>query len=142
MIMDECSAELTKYAANAMFATKISFMNELANIAERVDADIELVRHGIGTDPRIGYHFICPGAGYGGSCLPKDVQALGRIARPHDYQARPLEAENWSMLRRRSDCLGCCRSILTASLPARTSACRGYRSNPIPTTCAMSPVDI
>jgi UDPglucose 6-dehydrogenase len=90
--MDMRSAELTKYAANAMLATKISFMNEMANIAERVGADIEMVRHGIGSDPRIGYAFIYPGAGYGGSCFPKDVQALERIARQHDYEARILSA--------------------------------------------------
>ncbi len=92
VIMDMRSAELTKYAANAMLATKISFMNEMANIAERVGADIEMVRHGIGSDPRIGYAFIYPGAGYGGSCFPKDVQALERIARQHNYEARILAA--------------------------------------------------
>jgi UDPglucose 6-dehydrogenase len=92
VLMDARSAELTKYAANAMLATKISFMNEMANIAERVGADIELVRHGIGSDPRIGYSFIYPGAGYGGSCFPKDVQALERIARSHGYEARVLDA--------------------------------------------------
>ncbi|HET7267095.1 MAG TPA: UDP-glucose/GDP-mannose dehydrogenase family protein [Oleiagrimonas sp.] len=92
VVMDERSAELTKYAANAMLATKISFMNEVANIAECVGADIELVRQGIGIDPRIGYHFIYPGAGYGGSCFPKDVQALERTARAHDYEARLLQA--------------------------------------------------
>ena len=90
--MDVRSAELTKYAANAMLATKISFMNEMANIAERVGADIEMVRHGIGSDPRIGYSFIYPGAGYGGSCFPKDVQALERTARQHGYKAQILEA--------------------------------------------------
>ena len=90
--MDVRSAELTKYAANAMLATKISFMNEIANIAERVGADIEHVRHGIGSDPRIGWHFIYPGAGYGGSCFPKDVQALARTAHQHDYDARLLNA--------------------------------------------------
>ncbi|TLY49168.1 MAG: UDP-glucose/GDP-mannose dehydrogenase family protein [Gammaproteobacteria bacterium] len=90
VLMDVRSAELTKYAANAMLATKISFMNEMANIAERVGADIELVRHGIGSDPRIGYSFIYPGAGYGGSCFPKDVRALEHIARSHGYQARLL----------------------------------------------------
>ncbi len=92
IVMDIASAELTKYAANAMLATKISFMNELSNLAERLDADIELVRQGIGSDPRIGYHFIYPGCGYGGSCFPKDVQALHRTARQHGYNARILDA--------------------------------------------------
>jgi UDPglucose 6-dehydrogenase len=92
VVMDVRSAELTKYAANAMLATKISFMNEIANIAERVGADVELVRQGIGSDPRIGYHFIYPGAGYGGSCFPKDVQALERTARSVGYEARLLGA--------------------------------------------------
>jgi UDPglucose 6-dehydrogenase len=92
VVMDVRSAELTKYAANAMLATKISFMNEIANIAERVGADVELVRQGIGADPRIGYHFIYPGAGYGGSCFPKDVQALERTARSVGYDARLLGA--------------------------------------------------
>lgn len=90
--MDIRSAELTKYAANSMLATKISFMNEVANLAERLGADIEQVRRGIGSDPRIGYHFIYPGCGYGGSCFPKDVQALARTARSCDYDALLLNA--------------------------------------------------
>ncbi len=90
--MDIRSAELTKYAANAMLATKITFMNELANIAERVGADIEQVRIGIGSDRRIGYHFIYPGAGYGGSCFPKDVKAREHTAGQYGYQARLLQA--------------------------------------------------
>jgi UDPglucose 6-dehydrogenase len=90
--MDVRSAELTKYAANAMLATKISFMNEIANLAERLGADIEKVRVGIGADPRIGYHFIYPGCGYGGSCFPKDVKALEYTARSIDYDATLLQA--------------------------------------------------
>jgi UDPglucose 6-dehydrogenase len=90
--MDARSAELTKYAANAMLATKISFMNELANIADRVGADIENVRVGIGSDSRIGYDFIYAGCGYGGSCFPKDVQALGHAAAAIDYDAPLLRA--------------------------------------------------
>jgi UDPglucose 6-dehydrogenase len=92
VVMDVRSSELTKYAANAMLATKISFMNELANIAERVGADIEKVRIGIGSDPRIGYSFIYPGSGYGGSCFPKDVKALVRSAREVGYDAQVLNA--------------------------------------------------
>lgn len=92
MFMDIRAAELTKYAANAMLATKISFMNELSQIAERLNVDIEQVREGIGSDPRIGYHFIYPGCGYGGSCFPKDVQALSRIAWQSGYTAELLNA--------------------------------------------------
>jgi UDPglucose 6-dehydrogenase len=95
--MDVRSAEFTKYAANAMLATRISFMNELANLADRVGVDIEAVRHGIGSDPRIGHSFLYAGAGYGGSCFPKDVQALERTARQYDQDLlilRAVEAVN------------------------------------------------
>ena len=85
IFMSRRSSELTKYAANSLLATKISFMNELSNIADRLNADIEDVRVGIGSDPRIGYHFIYPGCGYGGSCFPKDVKALIATAREVDY---------------------------------------------------------
>jgi len=92
IFMDLRSAELTKYAANAMLATRISFMNELANLAETMGADIELVRKGIGSDPRIGYHFLYPGTGYGGSCFPKDVKALISTGKEHGHTLRVLEA--------------------------------------------------
>ncbi len=90
--MDIKSAEMTKYAANAMLATKISFMNEIANICERVGADVNMVRHGIGSDSRIGYSFIYPGCGYGGSCFPKDVQALAKTSKDVGYEPKLLDA--------------------------------------------------
>jgi UDPglucose 6-dehydrogenase len=92
VVMDLRSAELTKYAANAMLATRISFMNELALLADRMGADIEMVRQGIGSDPRIGYHFLYAGCGYGGSCFPKDVKALIRTARDEGQTLRVLQA--------------------------------------------------
>ena len=92
LVMDVRSAELTKYAANAMLATRISFMNELANLSETLGTDIEQVRKGIGSDPRIGYHFLYPGAGYGGSCFPKDVQALMRTGQSAGHTLRILQA--------------------------------------------------
>jgi UDPglucose 6-dehydrogenase len=92
MVMDIKSAELTKYAANAMLATRISFMNELANLAEKVGADIEHVRKGIGSDQRIGYHFLYAGCGYGGSCFPKDIRALQRTGEEYGLPLKILQA--------------------------------------------------
>ena len=91
-VMDIPSAEMTKYAANAMLATKISFMNDIANLCEIVGADVNLVRKGIGADPRIGTKFIYPGAGYGGSCFPKDVKALIKTGDDYHYQLKILKA--------------------------------------------------
>jgi UDPglucose 6-dehydrogenase len=92
LFMGVRDAEMAKYAGNAMLATKISFMNEIANLCERMGVDVENVRQGIGSDSRIGYSFIYPGAGYGGSCFPKDVKALLRMARDHDFEPRLLDA--------------------------------------------------
>ncbi|NHQ85925.1 UDP-glucose/GDP-mannose dehydrogenase family protein [Iodobacter sp. HSC-16F04] len=102
LFMDVRSAEMTKYAANAMLATRISFMNELANLSEVMGADIELVRKGIGSDPRIGYHFLYPGVGYGGSCFPKDVQALQRTAEEHGISLKVLDAVEKANLAQKS----------------------------------------
>ena len=92
IVMDEHSAEVTKYAANSILATKISFMNEIANLCDRIDADVEMVRKGIGSDKRIGYSFIFPGVGYGGSCFPKDVKAIIHTGKQFDYDMRLLSA--------------------------------------------------
>src|SRR3954465_15010573 len=91
-VMDARSAELTKYASNALLATRISFMNDLAVLAEKVGADIELVRKGVGADPRIGPKFLFPGPGYGGSCFPKDVAALVQTARTHGHELEIVQA--------------------------------------------------
>lgn len=92
LVMDDRSAELTKYASNAFLAAKVSFMNELANLCERVGADVDMVRKGMGSDPRIGSQFLFPGVGYGGSCFPKDVSALARIAKDHNYDFKIVES--------------------------------------------------
>jgi len=128
--MDIRSAELTKYAANAMLATKISFMNELANLAERFGADIEHVRLGIGSDPRIGYHFIYPGAGYGGSCFPKDVQALARSAQNVGYEAVLLNAVEEVNLRQKHRIFDKMQSHYEGELKGKTVALWGLSFKP------------
>lgn len=128
--MDIRSAELTKYAANAMLATKISFMNELANVAERLGADIERVRIGIGSDPRIGYHFIYPGCGFGGSCFPKDVQALTHTAREHGYQPELLEAVQRVNRNQKDILMQRIREHFGADLQGRTFALWGLAFKP------------
>ncbi|MGH8253666.1 MAG: UDP-glucose dehydrogenase family protein [Steroidobacteraceae bacterium] len=130
IVMDIRSAELTKYAANAMLATKISFMNELANIAERVGADIEQVRIGIGSDPRIGYGFIYPGTGYGGSCFPKDVKALIRSASDVAYDTEILHAVESVNNRQKSLLVRKLRQVLGGSVTGRTLALWGLAFKP------------
>jgi UDPglucose 6-dehydrogenase len=130
IVMDIRSAELTKYAANAMLATKISFMNELANVAERVGADIEKVRIGIGSDPRIGYSFIYPGTGYGGSCFPKDVKALIRSAREVGYAADILRAVEAVNERQKSLLVRKLRKVLGGALQGRRCALWGLAFKP------------
>ena len=130
IMMDVRSAELTKYAANAMLATKISFMNELANIADRVGADIERVRIGIGSDPRIGYHFIYPGAGYGGSCFPKDVKALARTGYDVDYTPQLLQAVEDVNDRQKSYLFSRLREHFDGDLRGRTVALWGLAFKP------------
>ena len=130
IFMDPRSAELTKYAANAMLATKISFMNEMANLAERLDADIEHVRLGIGSDPRIGYHFIYPGCGYGGSCFPKDVQALARTARDVGYDAHILAAVDAVNQRQKASLYDKLAAAFDGDLAGRTVAVWGLAFKP------------
>ncbi len=130
IFMDIRSAELTKYAANAMLATKISFMNEMANLAERLGADIEHVRNGIGSDPRIGYHFIYPGCGYGGSCFPKDVQALERTARESGYQAQLLTAVEAINKRQKSKLFELISAHFGGDLAGKTIALWGLAFKP------------
>ncbi len=130
IVMDIRSAELTKYAANAMLATKISFMNELANLAERMGADIEKIRVGIGSDPRIGYHFIYPGAGYGGSCFPKDVQALERSAREYGFEAIILAAVEERNRRQKSVLVEKIQAHFGQSLAGKTFALWGLAFKP------------
>ncbi len=130
MFMDVRSAELTKYAANAMLATKISFMNEIANLAELLGADVEQVRKGIGSDPRIGYHFIYPGCGYGGSCFPKDVQALTRTAELAGYQPHLLHAVEAVNERQKSILFSKLNKALAGDLEGKTIAVWGLAFKP------------
>jgi UDPglucose 6-dehydrogenase len=130
IVMDIKSAELTKYAANAMLATRISFMNELALLAEKMGADIEHVRNGIGSDPRIGYHFLYAGCGYGGSCFPKDVQALQRTAREYGSELRILNAVEAVNERQKEVLLDKITARFGPNLSSRTIALWGLAFKP------------
>ncbi|MEQ3659053.1 MAG: UDP-glucose/GDP-mannose dehydrogenase family protein [Glaciecola sp.] len=130
IVMDVRSAELTKYAANCMLATKISFMNEMSNLAELMGADIENVRKGIGSDPRIGYQFIYPGCGYGGSCFPKDVQALVRSANGVGYKAKILESVEAVNYRQKEKLFDYLLDFYKGDLKGRTIALWGLSFKP------------
>ena len=130
IIMDVKSAELTKYAANCMLATKISFMNEMANLAEKLGADIEAVRHGIGSDSRIGYQFIYPGCGYGGSCFPKDVQALIKTADSIGYSAEILKSVESVNYRQKEKLLEKINKHYNGDLKGKTFALWGLSFKP------------
>lgn len=128
--MDIRSSELTKYASNAMLATKISFMNELANISERLGADIEQVRIGMGSDPRIGFHFIYPGCGFGGSCFPKDIRALAKTARDTGISPSILDAVEAVNMRQKSRLFQILSEALGDSLKDKTIAVWGLAFKP------------
>ncbi|PAU72644.1 UDP-glucose dehydrogenase family protein [Vreelandella alkaliphila] len=130
IVMDVKSAELTKYAANCMLATKISFMNEMANLAELLGADIEAVRKGIGSDPRIGYHFIYPGVGYGGSCFPKDLQALIHTANSIDFDAKLLKAVEFRNKEQKTTLFQKINQHFNAQLKGKTFAIWGLSFKP------------
>ncbi|MBT2772706.1 UDP-glucose/GDP-mannose dehydrogenase family protein [Halomonas sp. ISL-60] len=130
IVMDVKSAELTKYAANCMLATKISFMNEMANLAERLGADIEAVRKGIGSDPRIGYDFIYPGVGYGGSCFPKDLQALIHVSNTIDFDAKLLKAVESRNKEQKNTLFNKVSQHFNAELKAKTFAIWGLSFKP------------
>ncbi len=130
MFMDNRSAELTKYAANAMLATRISFMNELANLSEHLGADIEAVRKGIGSDPRIGYHFIYPGCGYGGSCFPKDLRALLHTAEHSGMPLRLLQSVSEVNDRQRQILFGKLKERLHGALQGKSIALWGLAFKP------------
>lgn len=128
--MDVRSAELTKYAANCMLATKISFMNEMANLAEKLGADIESVRQGIGSDPRIGYHFIYPGCGYGGSCFPKDINALLNTSKQVSYDAKILKAVDRVNQKQKQVLFNKLHQVFDGELVGRTIALWGLSFKP------------
>jgi len=130
LIMDPRSAELTKYAANAMLATRISFMNELANLAEKLGANIESVRHGIGSDQRIGYHFLYAGVGYGGSCFPKDIQALQHTAGEYGVQLTIVDSVEKANRTQKQRILGKVRSRFGEQLDGRRFAIWGLSFKP------------
>jgi len=137
--MDVCSAELTKYAANAMLATRISFMNEIAALADRVGADIDSVRRGIGADSRIGHSFLYAGTGYGGSCFPKDIRALVQTAASHGLPMRIASAVEAINTEQGSACCNWCSSSWAQTLAAAALPSGAWLSSPTPATCAKPP---